>query len=149
MKLPTIQDAQLPLTSAELNILRRQYDKDQEKPSLQTRFNLAWGLLRSKRKADQKEAIGLFTEMYNHEEERRLECLYYLALGYYKLGNYLEARGFCQHLLEYVPENEQVLALQASINNQVTREGVVGIGIVGAVVVIGVAVWLSWSKRAN
>ncbi|KAK9768345.1 mitochondrial membrane protein, variant 2 [Basidiobolus ranarum] len=126
-----------------------QYDKNPEKVSVQTMFNLAWGLLRSKRRSDQKEAIALFTEMYENEEERRLECLYYLALGHYKLGNYLEARSFNQHLLKYVPENIQVLALQKYINSRVAREGAIGIGIVGAVVAVGVAVWFSWTKRTN
>lgn len=34
------------------------------------------------------------TEIYRAEPTRRRECLYYLALGQYKLGNYEEAKRF-------------------------------------------------------
>ena len=33
-------------------------------------------------------------EIYRAEPTRRRECLYYLALGHYKMGNYEEARRF-------------------------------------------------------
>lgn len=33
-------------------------------------------------------------EIYREEPTRRRECLYYLALGYYKLGNFEDARRF-------------------------------------------------------
>src|SRR6266568_63416 len=35
-----------------------------------------------------------FTEIYRTEPGRRRECLYYLALGHYKMGNFEEARRF-------------------------------------------------------
>lgn len=34
------------------------------------------------------------TEIYRAEPARRRECLYYLALGHYKMGNFEEARKF-------------------------------------------------------
>ncbi len=33
-------------------------------------------------------------DIYRAEPGRRRECLYYLALGHYKMGNYEEARRF-------------------------------------------------------
>jgi mitochondrial fission 1 protein len=33
-------------------------------------------------------------EIYRAEPARRRECLYYLALGHYKMGNFEEARKF-------------------------------------------------------
>lgn len=33
-------------------------------------------------------------EIYRAEPARRRECLYYLALGHYKMGNYEEAKKF-------------------------------------------------------
>ena len=35
-----------------------------------------------------------YVEIYRAEPARRRECLYYLALGHYKMGNYEEARRF-------------------------------------------------------
>jgi fission 1 protein len=42
--LPYAADAKEPLPSAELGVLRRQYEQEQEKGhlSVQTSFNLAW-----------------------------------------------------------------------------------------------------------
>ena len=39
-------------------------------------------------------AMLLCAELYRAEPGRRRECLYYLALGHYKMGNYEEARRF-------------------------------------------------------
>lgn len=39
-------------------------------------------------------AYGDATEIYRAEPTRRRECLYYLALGHYKMGNYDDARRF-------------------------------------------------------
>ena len=33
-------------------------------------------------------------DIYRSEPNRRRECLYYLALGHYKIGNYEQAKGF-------------------------------------------------------
>lgn len=35
-----------------------------------------------------------YTEIYRAEPQRRRECLYYIALGHYKMGNVEEARKF-------------------------------------------------------
>lgn len=42
----------------------------------------------------QNDASPLSIEIYRSEPTRRRECLYYLALGYYKMGNHEEARRF-------------------------------------------------------
>lgn len=38
-------------------------------------------------------------DIYRAEPSRRRECLYYLALGHYKMGNYEEAKNFNGALL--------------------------------------------------
>lgn len=38
--------------------------------------------------------MGPTLELYREEPTRRRECLYYLALGYYKMGNFDDARKF-------------------------------------------------------
>jgi hypothetical protein len=100
-------------------VLKRQYEKELESPyvSVQTKFNLAWGLVKSPRHEDQVEGVKLLqgtyphlvaplvpgttltivqnpVEIYRAEPTRRRECLYYLALGHYKMGNYDDAKKF-------------------------------------------------------
>lgn len=78
----------------------------------QTKFTYAWGLVKSPKKIEQEEGISLlrcsymlfldfsalsrrfFLAVYQEDPSRRRECLYYLALGHYKMGHYEEARRF-------------------------------------------------------
>jgi hypothetical protein len=104
------------LKPEELQVLRAQYEKEGEYVGLQTKFNYAWvcasrfrmcyaytlhahadvfqGLIKSNSRPDQQEGVRLLSEIFRNSRERRRECLYYLALGNYKLGNYAEARRY-------------------------------------------------------
>jgi len=101
-----------------MQVLRKQYEKELQSPyvSVQTKFNLAWGLVKSPRREDHLEGVKLLqgvhryfdppvyfrertytravAEIYRAEPARRRECLYYLALGHYKMGNYDDAKRF-------------------------------------------------------
>ena len=79
---------------------------------MQTKFNYGWGLIKSPLREHQVEGVRLLTgrshdrvllnyltmsfenaiELYREEPTRRRECLYYLSLGHYKMGNYQEAK---------------------------------------------------------
>jgi fission 1 protein len=118
-KLPYAADISLGLSPEELAVLREQYQNEQAKGwiSTQTKFNLAWGLVKGNvRQGQVSEGIailmgtyiknstvmlysplihfGLLVDVYRTDSNRRRECLYYLSLGHYKLGNYTEAKRF-------------------------------------------------------
>jgi len=78
------------------------------------------------------------TDIYRSEPARRRECLYYLALGHYKMGNFEEARKFNGNmisrlssflsnpatpvlLLEKEPNNLQAHSLAQLIEKGVAR----------------------------
>jgi len=63
----------------------------------------------------------LMIEIYKEAPGRRRECLYYLALGQYKLGHYNEARRYNDSLLEKEPRNMQALSLKALIEDRVAK----------------------------
>jgi len=96
---------------------------------------LAQGLIKSTSRPDQQEGVRLLSEIFRNSRERRRECLYYLALGNYKLGNYAEARRYNELLLELEPANLQAGSLKGLIDDKVAKEGMVGAAIVGGVVV--------------
>ena len=95
-------------------MLRLQYQKElaQSHVTVQTKFNFAWGLVKSPVRENQVEGVRILQGMsfrpllvtathdlpsidiYRTEPTRRRECLYYLALGYYKMGNYADAKSF-------------------------------------------------------
>jgi len=133
--LPYAADAESPLKPAELQVLRAQYDKEGEYVGVQTKFNYAWGLIKSNQRGEQQLGVQLLSDIFKTTPERRRECLYYLALGNYKLGNYAEARRYNELLLEKEPGNLQASSLQQLIDDKVSREGLVGVAIIGGVAV--------------
>ncbi|KAK1771331.1 hypothetical protein QBC33DRAFT_149291 [Phialemonium atrogriseum] len=134
-QLPYAVDAETPLNPAELEVLRAQYEKEGDMVGLQTKFNYAWGCVKSNKRDDQHLGVMLLSEIFKTSPERRRECLYYLALGNFKLGNYGDARRYNQLLLEKEPDNLQASNLQTLINDKVAREGVMGVAIVSGLAV--------------
>jgi len=93
------------------------------------------GLIKSDQRPEQQEGVRLLSDIFRQSPERRRECLYYLALGNYKLGNYAEARRYNELLLEHEPANLQAESLKGLIDDKVQREGLVGVAIVGGLAV--------------
>ncbi|KAL0953563.1 hypothetical protein HGRIS_004783 [Hohenbuehelia grisea] len=122
-ELPYAADAEISLSYDDLEILRRQYEKElsQQFVTVQTKFNYAWGLVKSPKEEHQVEGVRLLQEIYRTEPTRRRECLYYLALGYYKMGNYQEAKRFNELLLEKEPTNLQAQSLTQLIDQGVAK----------------------------
>ncbi|KAI8389506.1 mitochondria fission 1 protein [Blakeslea trispora] len=146
---PLIQDAQTALSPAELEVLRRQYIKEGEYVTIQTKFNYAWGLIKSTQPDHLELGIKLLTEIYTDAPERRRECLYFLAVGNFKLSDYSEARRFNDQLLKLEPRNDQALALKQLIDDKVSTEGVIGLAIVSGVVAVGAALVAAVVKRSK
>ncbi|BFZ59426.1 Mitochondrial fission 1 protein [Saitoella coloradoensis] len=139
MTLPYAADAETPLKEEEIEVLRRQYHHQLESNhvTVQTKFNYAWGLVKSTKREEQAEGVRLLTDIFRDAPERRRECLYYLALGHYKLGNYVEARRYNEQLLHKEPRNMQAASLMSLIDDRVAKEGYVGIAIVGGAIAVG------------
>lgn len=92
-------------------------------------------MIKSNARPDQQQGVQLLSDIFKTTPERRRECLYYLALGNYKLGNYAEARRYNELLLEKEPGNLQSQSLQALIEDKVSKEGMYGLAIAGGMAV--------------
>lgn len=79
--------------------------------------------------------MRLLSDIFRISPERRRECLYYLALGNYKLGNYSEARRYNDLLMEKEPENLQASSLKMLIDDKVAKEGLIGVAILSGVAI--------------
>ncbi|KAI0380077.1 mitochondrial fission 1 protein [Hypomontagnella monticulosa] len=134
--LPDAVDAELPLRAAELETLRTQYEKEGDMAGIQTKFNYAWGLIKSNARRDQHLGVQLLSDIFRVSPDRRRECLYYLALANYKLGNYGEARRYNDLLLEKEPANHQATDLRKLIDDKVTKEGLMGVAIISSVAIV-------------
>lgn len=90
------------------------------------------------------------SEIFRNAPERRRECLYYLALGNFKLGNYAEARRYNDLLLDREPGNLQADSLRGLIDEKVAKDGLMGVAILsGVAIAAGVVggILLRGSKR--
>ncbi|KAI7871565.1 hypothetical protein BDF14DRAFT_1873469 [Spinellus fusiger] len=132
-----ILEAEPPLTAYELQVLQRQYEKEGKSVQVQTKFNYAWGLVRSKAEEHLQLALVLFKDIDREFPDRKRECLYYLALGNYKLSNFNEARHYNSQLLELEMRNEQAQELGRLIDDKVSREGAIGLAILSGMVALG------------
>lgn len=93
------------------------------------------GLIKSNQRAEQQHGVQLLSDIFKTTPERRRECLYYLALGNYKLGNYAEARRYNDLLLDKEPGNLQSQSLRTLIDDKVSKEGMMGLAIAGGLAV--------------
>ena len=76
--------------------------------------------------------------MSRQDRERELDCYYYLAIGYFKLNNYYEAKKYNDALLERQPNHPQAMYMAKCIREQLTRDGLIGMGLVaGSAALVG------------
>ncbi|KAJ7355403.1 hypothetical protein DFH08DRAFT_689728 [Mycena albidolilacea] len=149
--LPYAADAEVSLSYDELEVLRLQYQKElaQGYVTVQTKFNYAWGLVKAPIRDHQVEGVRLLQELYRAEPTRRRECLYYLALGHFKMGNFEEAKKFNALLMEKEPSNMQAISLAQLIDKGVAREGYIGMALVGGAAAIGTLLVAGLIRRAT
>ncbi|KAI5950107.1 FIS1 [Candida jiufengensis] len=135
---PALEELKQPLTPDQLNVLRNQLESEEPKPSPQTRFNYAWGLIKSNSHKQQREGLEILTSLYKTETSMRREILYYLSLVSFKIGDYTNAKRYIEALLKIEPHNSQASQLKENIEEKITQEGLIGIGIAGGVLAIGI-----------
>ncbi|KAG5440179.1 hypothetical protein PCANB_001748 [Pneumocystis canis] len=141
--LPNATETESALKPHDLEVLKRQYQREWPFVSTQTKFNYAWGLVKSQTRSEQQDGVKLLSEIYRESPERRRECLYYLALGLYKLGSYSEARRYNDLLLDKEPENVQARQLRELIDHN----GYVGMAILGSLIALGGFIIGTWARR--
>ncbi|KDN62752.1 putative mitochondria fission 1 protein [Colletotrichum sublineola] len=127
---------EVPLPSHKTPLLR-DGNSAQHQANIQSPFTPGrkQGLVKSDSRNDQQLGVRLLSEIFRVSPERRRECLYYLALGNYKLGNYGEARRYNDLLLEKEPANLQASNLRQLVDDKVAKEGLMGVAIISGVAV--------------
>lgn len=143
-----LSDLHTPLSREQLQVLQDQVTSEGDLPSVQSQFNYSWGLIKSNDPNDQKLGIKTLTDLYKSSPQRRRECLYYLALGCFKIGDYSNSRRYIDSLITHEPHNDQFLKLQKIIQDKIATDGLVGIALVSGIVAAGAtALTLFWSKK--
>lgn len=65
------------------------------------------------------------------------DCLYYMALGYYRLDDVVSSRKCLDKLLKIAPNCRQAISLMDIVEDKITKDGVIGISIVSGIAVVG------------
>ncbi|XP_009603795.1 LOW QUALITY PROTEIN: mitochondrial fission 1 protein A [Nicotiana tabacum] len=103
-------------------------------------MRLSWALVHSKRPEDVQRGIAMLEASLGGSSSplQMREKLYLLAVGYYRSGDYPRSRQLVDRCLEIAPDWRQALTLKKTIEEKITKDGVIGIGI--AATAVGVLV---------
>uniref|UniRef100_A0A5B6YW61 Mitochondrial fission 1 protein n=1 Tax=Davidia involucrata TaxID=16924 RepID=A0A5B6YW61_DAVIN len=99
-------------------------------------MRLSWALVHSKRPEDVQRGIAMLEASLagtTSPLEVR-ERIYLLAVGYYRSGDYSRSRQLVDRCLEIAPDWRQALTLKKTLQDRITKDGVIGIGIAATAV---------------
>ncbi|XP_071491167.1 mitochondrial fission 1 protein-like [Diadema setosum] len=102
------------------------------KVTVRTQFQYAWCLVRSRYTQDMRKGTVLLEELlHGGSPQVQRDCLFYLAIGHYRLKDYTKALKFVRGLLQIEPNNRQAAELEKLIKKKMNQDGLVGMAIVG------------------
>lgn len=109
-------------------------DSDEQKS--ESIMRLSWALVHSKQPEDVQRGIAMLeaslanTSSPLHQREK----LYLLAVGYYRTAEYSNSRHLVEQCLEIAPDWRQALTLKKTVEDQIAKDGLIGIGITASAV---------------
>ncbi|WOH15266.1 hypothetical protein DCAR_0934803 [Daucus carota subsp. sativus] len=95
-------------------------------------MRLSWALVHSRRPDDVRRGIAMLEALLSDTDsspEQMREKGYLLAVGYFRSGDYPRSKHMVERCLEVQPDWRQALNLEKAIEDRITRDGVIGIGI--------------------
>ncbi|XP_050381277.1 mitochondrial fission 1 protein A [Argentina anserina] len=99
-------------------------------------MRLSWALVHSRQPEDVHRGIAMLeaslanTNSPLHQREK----FYLLAVGYYRTDDYSKSRGLVDQCLEIAPDWRQALSLKKIIEEQIAKDGFIGIGLTASAV---------------
>ncbi|GMH11455.1 hypothetical protein Nepgr_013296 [Nepenthes gracilis] len=99
-------------------------------------LRLSWALVHSRQSEDVQRGIAMLEASLSSASKplQVEERLYLLAVGYYRSGDYSKGRQLVERCLEIAPDWSQAMTLKKAIEDRITKDGVIGIGIAATAV---------------
>ncbi|KAJ8905900.1 hypothetical protein NDN08_002403 [Rhodosorus marinus] len=104
--------------------------QEAEHPDADATFNYGWALIRSKPVQNVVKGRKLMQDLLSRGYNKT-DCLYYVAMADYKLDNALEARKNLETILRVDPECRPAKILLQSVDDKISKDGWVGVGLAG------------------
>ncbi|CAN8279706.1 unnamed protein product [Cochlearia groenlandica] len=116
--------------------VRASTDSGSEESKKDCLMRLSWALVHSRKSEDVQRGIAMLEASLANSapplEDR--EKLYLLAVGYFRSGDYSKSRQLVDRCIEMQPDWRQALVLKKIIEDKITQDGVIGIGIMASAV---------------
>ncbi|KAL4035074.1 hypothetical protein IC575_003748 [Cucumis melo] len=99
-------------------------------------MRLSWALVHSRQPEDVHRGIAMLEAAISGDDSplKMREKLYLLAVGYFRSGDYSRSRELVEECLTIAPDWRQAMTLKKSIEDRITKDGVIGIGIAATAV---------------
>ncbi|KAI4305942.1 hypothetical protein L6164_029267 [Bauhinia variegata] len=99
-------------------------------------LRLSWALVHSRQPEDVQRGIAMLEASLPGTSKpiQQREKLYLLAIGYYRSGDYSRSRDLVERCLMIAPDWRQAVTLRKTIEDRITKDGVIGIGIAATAV---------------
>ena len=98
-------------------------------PDPDKKFRLGWMLCRSAQRNEVRQGLCLLADMIDEGFSPR-DCLYYIAIAHFRLGEYRLARYSAERLLKADATSVQAHELHRMITERVNNHGVAGLWII-------------------
>ncbi|KAL1815069.1 hypothetical protein DCAR_0519299 [Daucus carota subsp. sativus] len=107
-----------------------------EEQKAESIMRFSWALVHSRQTDDVQRGIAMLeTSLTNTDSPlQNREKMYLLAVGYYRSGEFAKSRQLVEQCLEIAPDWRQALFLKKTIEDRITKDGAIGIGITATVV---------------
>ncbi|KAI3471651.1 hypothetical protein Pfo_028301 [Paulownia fortunei] len=94
-------------------------------------MRLSWALVHSRQPEDVQRGIAMLEASLTNTNSplQKREKLYLLAVGYYRSRDYSRSRQLLDQCLEIAPDWRQARSLKKTVEDRITKDGVIGIGI--------------------
>jgi len=118
--------------------------------STTTKFEYGWCLVRTQYKEDIRKGIKLLESLCDSKTDQR-DFLFFIAFGYYKLGDFDTSLRYTKRILTIEPNNHQAKDLELSIEKKMKSEGLLGMAMVGsaAAVISGIILGAIFAKKGG
>ncbi|KAL9263801.1 Mitochondrial fission 1 protein A-like protein [Drosera capensis] len=99
-------------------------------------MRLSWALVHSRQAEDVQRGIAMLEAALSSggNQLQMRERIYLLAVGYYRSGDYSRSRQLLERCLQIAPDWRQALTLKKTVEDRITKDGVIGIGIAATAV---------------